>query len=61
MITPAALQQAITFIQAVGFPIFVAVLLLFRVDRMHAENLTATHALTDAVWALTGRRPTIKE
>ena len=52
-----SLQMVITFIQAVGFPIFVASVLLFRVDKMHAENLKAINALTDAVWAMTGRRP----
>lgn len=55
------LTQAIAFIQGVGFPIFVAVVLLFRVDTMHAENLKAINALTDAVWALTGKRPVPKE
>lgn len=51
------LAQVTAFIQGVGFPIFVAVVLLFRVDTMHAENLRAINALTDAVWALTGKRP----
>ena len=43
------MQQAVSFIQQVGFPIFVAVVLLYRVDVMHAENLKAIHALTQAI------------
>lgn len=54
---PATLGEITAFIQGVGFPIFVALLLLYRVDNMHKENLVAIHALTDAVWALTGKRP----
>lgn len=54
---PQALAALTTFIQGVGFPIFVAVVLLFRVEKMHVENLTAIHGLTDALWALTGQRP----
>jgi hypothetical protein len=50
------LPEIADFIQRIGFPIFVALVLLFRVESMHVENLTAIHALTDAVWALTGRR-----
>jgi hypothetical protein len=43
------LQQVITFINQCGFPIFVAAVLLWRVDRMHAENNRALHLLTLAV------------
>lgn len=43
------MQSAITFIQAVGFPIFVAVVLLLRVEAMHVEQLKAIHALTQAL------------
>lgn len=55
-INPQSLAALTTFIQGVGFPIFVAVVLLFRVETMHVENLKAINALTDAVWALTGKR-----
>jgi hypothetical protein len=33
------------FITQIGFPIFVAVVLLMRVDKMHAENITAINNL----------------
>ena len=42
----------VTIVNQVGFPIFVAVVLLWRVDTMHAENLKAIAALTEAVTAL---------
>lgn len=58
--TMPEMQQVIAFIQGVGFPIFVACVLLFRVDKMHSENLRAINALTDAVWSLTGHRPPLK-
>ena len=37
---------ATTFIQTVGFPIFVAVVLLWRVDRANNELSKALNALT---------------
>ncbi len=40
------LKGAADFIQATGFPIFVAVVLLWRVDTMHTANLMALNALT---------------
>ena len=60
---PENLTALTAFIQSVGFPIFVAVVLLLRVQNMHVENLKAINALTDAVWAVTGRRakPTRKK
>jgi hypothetical protein len=39
-------------INQVGFPVFVAVVLLLRVDKMHAENIRAINALTAAIEAL---------
>ena len=43
------MQDLITFINSCGFPIFVAVVLLWKVDTMHAENIRAIHSLTDAI------------
>jgi hypothetical protein len=40
------LPDVSNFISQTGFPIFVAVVLLWRVDTMHAANLAAIHALT---------------
>jgi len=37
------------FINKVGFPIFVAVVLLWRVDSRHAENVRAMNELVKAV------------
>ena len=37
------------FIATLGFPIFVAVILLLRVDQMHAENIRAINELTQAI------------
>lgn len=42
----------VSIINSVGFPIFVAVVLLWRVDNMHAENLKAIAGLTEAVTML---------
>lgn len=46
------MNEAIYFIQQVGFPIFVAVVLLLRVETMHVESIRAIHALTAAVQSL---------
>ena len=43
------MQEWADFIKSVGFPVFVAMLLLLRVDAMHGENLKAIAALTEAV------------
>lgn len=43
------LAELTNFIQATGFPIFVALVLLWRVDQMHADNLRAIAALTLAL------------
>jgi len=43
------LTQITQFINQTGFPIFVAVILLWRVDSMHTANLKAIEALTLAV------------
>lgn len=43
------LDQVITFINQCGFPVFVAAVLLWRVDRMHTENIHAVEQLTHAV------------
>jgi hypothetical protein len=39
------LKQIADFIQSTGFPIFVAVVLLWRVDAMHTANLMAISEL----------------
>lgn len=39
-------------LNTVGFPTFVAIVLLWRVYDMHAENLRAIAALTQAIEAL---------
>lgn len=46
------LTDVSTFIQQVGFPIFVAIVLLFQVLNMHRENVRAIDALTDAIRSL---------
>jgi hypothetical protein len=47
--TPALLSAIADFISRTGFPIFVAVVLLWRVDAMHAANLRAINELTIAI------------
>lgn len=40
------LKQLADFISQTGFPIFVAIVLLWRVDTMHTDNLKALHENT---------------
>jgi hypothetical protein len=40
------LKQIADFIQSTGFPIFVAIILLYRVDSMHTANLNSIHENT---------------
>jgi hypothetical protein len=40
------LKQIAEFISQTGFPIFVAIVLLWRVDNMHTANLEALHENT---------------
>jgi hypothetical protein len=39
-------------ISTLGFPIFVAMVLLWRVDRMHTDNIRVITALTAAIVSL---------
>lgn len=59
------MHDAIAAINTVGFPIFVALVLLLRVDRMHSENLKAIYQLIQVVTllqvAITGKPPAMKE
>jgi Tfp pilus assembly protein PilN len=48
----AELQLLEDFIKSVGFPIFVAVLLLFRVDSMHKDNMHTNRQLARELAAL---------
>lgn len=45
----AALDCAADFISKVGFPIFVSIILLWRDDQRHHENVTAIRHLVTAV------------
>lgn len=40
------LKEIAAFISSTGFPIFVAIVLLWRVDTMHTTNLMAIHENT---------------
>lgn len=43
------LDKVIALINQCGFPVFVALVLLLRVDRMHQANILALNALTKAI------------
>jgi len=47
--TPVILTAVGDFISRVGFPIFVAVFLLYRLQSMHDEHIRTIRAMTSAI------------